>query len=364
RSYGIQIRQLAGLILLKTNISIPDFVNIILSTLDKNNHQLGLYMWRAINTISQNNELLAKKLKFIIDQQMILLNFDALAYKGQSDYYYRPFLTTNNFSTYYTISQLMSRMGTLKESDFIINLQQHETKDVYEILSVGHNLFGVSAQGLESYVTDNVDELDQSAQEEELHAQLRINILNIQLTPVELFQGMAELMGAVWGAPSELTSAFKSNLMVHDLSHYIHLHNGIVVHYEAQSAVSLDLSGMASISLWNRNSHLVIRVSTGFTIRSHINILFDIITTGINLTISANTIVDYTTDVDYADSPICVCMQMTIQPIQVHDNIENFYSIKQKQSYRWFKNRTRTYPGIDYSFTDKNNQMCRLLHNS
>jgi len=48
--------------------------------------------------------------------------------------------------------------------------------------------------------------------------------------------------------------------MVHDLSRYIHLHNGLVVHYEAQSAVALDLSGMASVSLWNKNSHSVIRV--------------------------------------------------------------------------------------------------------
>lgn len=48
--------------------------------------------------------------------------------------------------------------------------------------------------------------------------------------------------------------------MVHDLSRYIHLHNGLVVHYEAQSAASLDLSGMASVSLWNKNSHSVIQV--------------------------------------------------------------------------------------------------------
>jgi microsomal triglyceride transfer protein large subunit len=48
--------------------------------------------------------------------------------------------------------------------------------------------------------------------------------------------------------------------MIHDLSRYIHLHNGLVVHYEAQSAASLDLSGMASVSLWNKNSHSVIRV--------------------------------------------------------------------------------------------------------
>lgn len=48
--------------------------------------------------------------------------------------------------------------------------------------------------------------------------------------------------------------------MVHDVSRYVHLHNGLVIHYEAQSAASLDLSGMVSASLWNKNSHSVIRV--------------------------------------------------------------------------------------------------------
>ncbi|CAF0972798.1 unnamed protein product, partial [Didymodactylos carnosus] len=359
RTYGIQIRQLAGLILLKTDISVPDFLNIILSTLDKSNHQLGLYMWRVIDTMTQNDELLARKLKFIINQQMVVFSFDSLAYKGQSDYYRRTLLTTYGFGVYYTVSQLMSKVGALKESDFTVNIQQYDAQDDYELLS-----FGVSAQGLESYITDDVDESDQNAKDEELHAQLRINILNTQLRPVELFSGVTGLMGAVWSAPSELTSAFRSNLMIHDLSRYIHLHNGVIVHYEAQSAVSLDLSGMASISLWNKNSHSVIRVSTGFSVRSHIDILSDFITTGINSTLSTNTIVDYTTDVDYSDSPIRVCMQMAIQPTQVHDNIENFYSIKRTKSYRWFGNRTLKYPGTDYPFTEKNNQMCQLLHKS
>ena len=48
--------------------------------------------------------------------------------------------------------------------------------------------------------------------------------------------------------------------MVHDVLRYVHLHNGLVIHYEAQSAASLDLSGMVSASLWNKNSHSVIRV--------------------------------------------------------------------------------------------------------
>lgn len=45
--------------------------------------------------------------------------------------------------------------------------------------------------------------------EENLQAELRISLLNMQLRPVVLFSGMTGLMSAVWSAPADLTSAFK-----------------------------------------------------------------------------------------------------------------------------------------------------------
>ncbi|CAF4696596.1 unnamed protein product [Rotaria magnacalcarata] len=184
----------------------------------------------------------------------------------------------------------------------------------------------------------------------------------MQLRPVVLFNGVTGLMSAVWSAPSELTSAFKSNVMVHDLSRYIHLHNGFIVHYEAQSAASLDLSGMASISLWNKNSHSVIRISSGLSVHSHVDILNDFVITGINVTINTNAVVDYTTDVDYSEAPISVCMQMSVHPTKVYDHVENFYSLKRTKSLRWSANRARHVLGQDYKFTPKNDAMCRQIH--
>lgn len=47
------------------------------------------------------------------------------------------------------------------------------------------------------------------------------------------------------------------------------------------------------------------------------DILTDFVVTGINLTISTDVVVDYITDVDYADTPIKVCMQMGVQPSKI-----------------------------------------------
>ena len=46
----------------------------------------------------------------------------------------------------------------------------------------------------------------------------------------------------------------------------------------------------------------------------------------------------------------------------ISDHVENFYSLKRTKAFRWFGNRTRHFPGHDYTFTSRNNAMCRQIH--
>lgn len=80
--------------------------------------------------------LFSRKIRFIYDGGLIDFTYDQLAYKGQSDYYRRPFLQTFGFGVYYTISQLMSRLGALRESDFDLHIQQYDNKEKFNLLSV------------------------------------------------------------------------------------------------------------------------------------------------------------------------------------------------------------------------------------
>lgn len=75
-------------------------------------------------------------MKYILDGGFIDMTYDSLAQKGQSDFYRRPFIQTFGFGVYYTISQLMSRLGALRESDFDLFIQQHEKSDKFNLLSV------------------------------------------------------------------------------------------------------------------------------------------------------------------------------------------------------------------------------------
>jgi len=75
-------------------------------------------------------------MKFIYDAGLVDITYASIAYKGQSDFYRRPFLQTFGFGIYYTISQLMSRLGALRESDFDLHIQQYDKKEKFNLLSV------------------------------------------------------------------------------------------------------------------------------------------------------------------------------------------------------------------------------------
>lgn len=78
-------------------------------------------------------------MKFVFDEGLVGVTYDSLAYKGQSDFYRRPFMQTFGFGVYYTISQLMSRLGALRESDFDLHIQQYEEKEKLSLISVNEN---------------------------------------------------------------------------------------------------------------------------------------------------------------------------------------------------------------------------------
>lgn len=78
-------------------------------------------------------------MKFIFDEGLVGVTYDSLAYKGQSDFYRRPFMHTFGFGVYYTISQLMSRLGALRESDFDLHVQQYEQREKLSLISVNED---------------------------------------------------------------------------------------------------------------------------------------------------------------------------------------------------------------------------------
>lgn len=78
----------------------------------------------------------SRKVRFIFDQGLVDVTYNNLAFQGHSDFYRRTFARTFGFGIYYTISQLMSRLGALRESDFDLHVQQYKTNERFSLLSV------------------------------------------------------------------------------------------------------------------------------------------------------------------------------------------------------------------------------------
>ena len=116
--------------------------------------------------------------------------------------------------------------------------------------------FGIFAAGLESLIGE---EVEPGQEDVEATAGLALNLIDVSLRPVTFFTGQSGLMSAVWNAPSELMSALQANLLLQDSRRYLPLLNGLVIQHSVTGALSMDLSGLVSISLWNKNCHSLIK---------------------------------------------------------------------------------------------------------
>lgn len=103
--------------------------------------------------------------------------------------------------------------------------------------------------------TDEATDGDESAM-----AGMSLKILGMQMRPYVFFSGTGQLMGHVWsGTGSEPMTAYRANLLIADHDEGYPLINGFLVEQRHKSVLSLDLSGEIQVSLWNRNSHAVVR---------------------------------------------------------------------------------------------------------
>ena len=64
--------------------------------------------------------------------------------------------------------------------------------------------FGIFAAGLENLLGE---EVEPGQEDVEATAGISLDLIDVSLRPISFFQGQSGLMGAVWSAPSEPTSA-------------------------------------------------------------------------------------------------------------------------------------------------------------
>lgn len=108
---------------------------------------------------------------------------------------------------------------------------------------------GLFTNGLSSFV-GGTDDDDASPT-----AGMELTLQGTAMRPLIFFSSQGELMGHVWsGTASEPTAAYQGVTLLQDHEEYIRLQNGIHLEVSALGAISVDLKGQISMSLWNRNA--------------------------------------------------------------------------------------------------------------
>lgn len=93
---------------------------------------------------------------------------------------------------------------------------------------------------------------------EEPNAGLVLGIMGKVIKKTEFFRGYASLIAALWDAPNTLTTLFETNILAIDQNEYIFLQNGFIINLNSIGALSLDVSALADISMWNQYANTVL----------------------------------------------------------------------------------------------------------
>ncbi|XP_003427777.1 microsomal triglyceride transfer protein large subunit [Nasonia vitripennis] len=280
------------------------------------------------------------------------INYNTFAQKGLSTAFTRRFLrsSTSNGSLV-TIQEISS--GLLKRGVVDIVLESDANK--YTFFSLG--LF---AGGLNSFVSSNDQEENEvPAENEPATAGMELSFLDVDIRPFVFFSGQGELMGHVWsGTASERTSAFQTTVNLHRYREVIALGSGFVVEIGVEGAMSFDLAGKISLSLWSRTAESLVDMQAGVAIHGISKILTNFVQSRAEYTFTMEPKLELATDVDFS-GPVTLCMRLA-QPQTLAKH--NIYKVERIPGSRHRLRKTRRLtlfsPARSYLLNKKNNEMC------
>ncbi|XP_077504336.1 microsomal triacylglycerol transfer protein [Amblyomma americanum] len=282
-------------------------------------------------------------------------NYYNLAHSGSSATFTKYLTKGEDLNSTYAVNMELIPGGLLKESSLDVNLETPDER--LNLISVG--LFAGGLDGL----AGGDDSGGAGGEEEEATAGMRLSLLGYELRPYVFFVGTSELMSHVWsGTASEPTPALQGNLLLMDHYQFVALLNGLVLELKLQGVISLDMTGSIQISLWNRNSHSVVRTSGATVVQASASLNSDAASSHVQLNVAGDTHLEFVTDLDFYEKPYKMCIQMTQPGVVLRHNIRKYESVTgRKHLVRRLKRRSQNISGKSYAFHKKNCEYCSVL---
>uniref|UniRef100_A0A182SPI0 Vitellogenin domain-containing protein n=1 Tax=Anopheles maculatus TaxID=74869 RepID=A0A182SPI0_9DIPT len=320
-------------------------------------YEVKQYLLQKLRMIADQCPDFGMMLKSIVESDPALNNYHVLAPRGLSTALSRKFSTAPSFNASLTSLQEMSG-GVLKRG--IVDL----TLDVDDERTSLFTL-GLYAGGMSSFVSSSDGDTNDADEEEDTTAGMELSVQGIAMRPLEFFNGKGELMGHVWsGTASEPTPAYQGITLLQDNEEHFSSHNGVTLALSATGAISIDLNGQVTMSLWGRNAQSKVEQNTGISMTGRLSFDTSFSTVAVRFSVEQEPQLHLTSALDFSGDP-ALCMQL-VQPKS---------SLKQRfvrtiklvgTDHRSSRKTTKTSKlnGLTHALNSKNNEMCNLISKS
>lgn len=342
RGYDTAVRAKALRYILKNNFTYDDVLKIVESLNEPYNTELATFTKAYLFDKSSDNENLRKMLHSAIKSCPQINTYNGLATKGKSLSFHNLLAQSQSFDSIYDMYVENTRTGVMKRSGMDVDLN-----------GVPIYSFGLFSAGVESLLGEESD--DDSV----VTAGLSLDMLGIGFRPITFFSGRSGLMSAVWSAPSTMTSALQANMLLQDKNEFFKLSNGIVVNYNVIGSISMDLSGLISISLWNKNAHTEIMNTGAYSLTSTLQIASPFYSK-VEHDLKGTGIINFDSDVDFYDK-LKSCLQMSRPSINIKHQTLKSEKIRGFKGYAHTRKRSFLSHGVCYPLPKKNHDMCREM---
>lgn len=355
KKYDSSARALALDILLDLK---PDFEELmhLLQLLKSNDkaYEVKQYLLQKVRMLAQRFPDFAALLEKIVRRDPQLNNYHVLGARGLSTALTRTYSKAPSFNASLESLQEMSG-GVLKRG--IVDLAVEVGEEKFSLFTLG--LF---AGGLSSFVSSGDEEVEDDT---ESTAGMELSVQGSVLRPLVFFDGKGELMGHVWsGTASEATPAYQATTLLQDNEERFPLQNGAIVKLSTLGAISIDLNGQVTMSIWGRNAQSKVEQNTGIAVTGSLSLDTSFVSLNVHFNVGQEPQLHLSSDLDFS-SDNTLCMQLR-QPDSVFSRNTVQSVAVPGTKYRKVRTSKMTYklPGHTHALNQKNNDMCNLIAKS
>ncbi|XP_055547652.1 microsomal triacylglycerol transfer protein [Wyeomyia smithii] len=337
----------------------PDYDELThLAQLLKSNdkaYELKQYLLQKLNMLADRCPHFATMLRKVIQNDPRLNNYHVIGARGLSTALMRTYSSVPSFNATLESLQEMSG-GVLKRG--VVDLALEVGEEKFSMFTLG--LF---AGGLSSFVSSNDEE--ENVDDSDSIAGMELSVQGSVFRPLVFFDGKGELMGHVWsGTASEPTPAYQATTLLQDNEQRFALQNGAVFHLSTLGAISIDLNGQVTMSIWGRNAHSKVEQNTGIVVSGSVKLDTTFVSLDVCFVASQEPQLHLTSDLDFSSDPT-LCMQV-MQPNSVLSQTFERSVSAPMAKYRKIRQTKITHKiaGVTHVLNQKNNNMCNLIAQS